>query len=130
MRKTLTRLAVAAGLAAVLVASLMLAACGGGLSGTYVPTGGASDTSFAQFNNERLMSVEFKPFGNAEIVTFRVSTTTTTTYTDGSYKVDGSRLTLKAEWNYSDEWEGTYSFSQSGDSIYIDGHRYTNTENT
>ena len=123
MKKTLARLAVATGLAAVLAASLMLAACGGGLSGRYIYTG--DKFAAAQFNNEPLVAVEFKSFGNAEIVTSGLSTTT---YEDGSYKVDGDQITLKAKWNYSDKWEGTYSFSQSsdqfGDAIYIDGHKY------
>jgi opacity protein-like surface antigen len=106
-------------LAAVAALAFTLASCGGGLSGTYVSTGNAFDS--AQFNNEPLVSIEFESFGGAEIVT---SGWSTTTYVDGSYKVDGSRITLKAEWDYTGKWEGSYSFSQSGNSIYIDGHEY------
>jgi hypothetical protein len=107
-------------LSAIVALALALVSCGGGLSGRYVSTGSAFDS--AQFNNEPLVSVEFKSFGDAEIIT---SGWSTTTYVDGSYKVNGGQLTLKAEWNYSDDWEGTYSFSQSGNSIYIDGHEYS-----
>jgi hypothetical protein len=106
-------------LAAAVALALTLGSCGGGLSGTYVSTGNAFDS--AQFNNEPLVAVEFGSFGSAEITT---SGWSSTTYVDGSYKVDGSRITLKAEWDYTGKWEGSYSFSQSGNSIYIDGHEY------
>jgi hypothetical protein len=98
---------------------LALASCGGGLSGTYDAAGGSF--SGVYFNGEPIISIEFKAMGDAEIVTGGWSMTT---YEDGSYKVDGSQITLKAEWNYSDEWEGTYSFSESGNTITIDGHEF------
>jgi hypothetical protein len=121
MKKMAYKLAaVAAAAALVLTLAFTLTSCGGGLSGTYVSTGNAFDS--AQFNSEPLVSVEFKSFGGAEIVT---SGWSATTYQDGSYNVNGSRLTLKAEWNYTDEWEGSYSFRESGNSIYIDDHEYS-----
>jgi hypothetical protein len=116
MRKVIIRLAA---LTAVAALALTLVSCGGWLSGTYVSTVNVLDS--AQFNNEPLVSVELKPFGNAEIVT---SGWSVTTYVDGSYKVDGSRITLKAEWDYTGTWEGSYSFSQSEGFIYLDGHEY------
>jgi hypothetical protein len=116
MRKVIIRLAA---LTAVVALALTLVSCGGGLTGTYVSTSNVLDS--VQFNNETLVSVELKPFGNAEITTYEWSTTT---YVDGSYKVDGSRITLKAEWDYTSTWEGSYSFSQSEGFIYLDGHEY------
>jgi large exoprotein involved in heme utilization and adhesion len=105
---------------ALMALTLTLASCGGGLSGTYGAEGG--NFSGVSFNEEPLVSVEFKAFGEAEIVTGGFSRTT---YEDGSYKIDGNRITLKAEWNIADKWEGSYSYSQSGNTIEIDGHPFT-----
>lgn len=117
MKKITIKLTV---VAIVVALALTLISCsGGGLSGTYNAAGGSM--SGVYFNNEPLVSVEFKPFDGAEITTGGWSTTT---YEDGGYKLNGSQLTLKAEWNYTDKWEGTYEFRQSGNSIYIDGHEY------
>ena len=119
MKKALKRLVATAIVVALLGLTLSLTSCSGGLSGTYVSTGNAFNS--AQFNNEPIVSIEFKSFGNAEIIT---SGWITTTYVDASYKVNGDSITLKAEWDYSGKWEGTYTFSQSGNIIYIDGFEY------
>lgn len=106
------------GLAVVILLALNLVACGG-LSGTY----NSRTMDGATFNNERLQSVEFKSFGDAEIITD--SFYSSTTYPDSSYKISGNTITLKAEWNYTDKWEGSYSYRESGNSIYIDGIEYS-----
>jgi hypothetical protein len=98
---------------------LTLTSCGGGLSGTYDAVGGSM--SGVYFSDEPIVSIEFKPMGDAEIMTGGFSITT---YEDGSYKIDGNKITLKAEWNFADEWEGTYSFRESGNSLYINDHEF------
>ncbi|MDR1634153.1 MAG: hypothetical protein LBS27_04380 [Bifidobacteriaceae bacterium] len=101
--------------------ALLLTSCGGGLSGTYSSTGAKS--SSARFDGAELVSVEFKSFGKAVIETEGL--VSRTTYEDGSYKINDNQITLKAEWNINDEWEGTYSFTQEGELIYIDGSEYS-----
>jgi len=107
----------AAALTVVVAIALTLISCGG-LSGTYSARGG-----YATFNGEKMDSIEFKSFGNAEIVS--EGYVMVTTYKDASYKINGDRITLKAEWDYTGKWEGTYSYSKSGNSIYIDGVEYS-----
>jgi hypothetical protein len=115
MKKRIIRIAV---LTVAVVFTLALASCGGGLSGTYVYGSYDADDIIPTFNNEPIYGIEFKSFGNAEI------SAGNSTYVDGSFKKSGDELTLKAVWNIADKWEGTYSFSQSGDTIYIDGWEY------
>ncbi|MDR0627426.1 MAG: hypothetical protein LBG11_09275 [Bifidobacteriaceae bacterium] len=118
MKKTTAKFAAAVVIA---VLGLTLTSCGGGgLSGTYNAAGGS--LSGVYFNSEPITGVEFKSFGNAVITTGGFGTTT---YEDGSYKVGDGQITLKAEWNFTDKWEGTYSFSESGNTITIDGHEFT-----
>jgi hypothetical protein len=116
MKKIIANLAIAASIIALV---LTLTSCGGGLSGTYRAAGGSF--SGVNFNNEPIVSIEFKPMGDAEITT---GGWTTNTYVDSSYRIAGNQITLKAEWNYMDKWEGSYSFSESGNTVTIDGHEF------
>lgn len=98
---------------------LMLTSCSGSLSGTYYAEGGSF--SGVYFNKEPVVSIEFKSMGKAEIVTGGFSKIT---YVDCTYKINGNEISLRAKWNYTDEWEGTYSFSKSGNTIIINGHPF------
>jgi hypothetical protein len=107
--------------AVIAVLGMALSSCGGGgLSGTYNAAGGSF--SGVLFNNEPLTAVEFKSFGNAVITTGGFGTST---YEDGSYKISDGQIILKAEWNYTDKAEGTYSFSESGNTVTIGGHEFS-----
>lgn len=118
MRKIITRLTA---IAAIVALAFTLTSCGG-LSGTYAAEGG--DFSGVYFNDEPIVSIEFKAFGDAEIVT---GGWMTTTYEDGSYQIDGDQITLGAKWDYTGRWEGTYSYSEFYNdtaTIIIDGHPF------
>jgi hypothetical protein len=148
MKRLIIKLIVVAAIVALV---LTLASCGGGLSGRYVSTGTAVD-ELAIFNDEAVIAVEFKAFGDAIITTTGQRVTplleydhpqgtvteepgandparapsmlSARPYSNASYKVSNGQLILLVEWSPYAKAEGTYTFSESGDSIYIDGHEY------
>lgn len=100
--------------------TLALTSCSGGIAGLYSSIN--SNSSGATFNGEIVTSIEFKSSGKAEIKT--ESLLSETTYVDASFKINGNEIVLNAKWNYTDKWEGTYTYSQAGDTISIDGYIY------
>ena len=117
-KKSKTPIAVAGAIGAIAVIVILIVVITGfsGPRGTYYPRSG-----MAFFGSERITDIEFKSFGKAEIGTER------NVYVDSSYKIKGSEITLKAEWNYNDKREVTYSYRVSGDSIFLDGVEYRKT---
>jgi len=120
MKKKISRVRYWALAAVVAILLLILTACGGGMSGTYVTTNPIGGASFGE--GAFIYSIDFKKSGDAEIET--LGWTGSIVYQDSSYKIKDDSITLKAEWNYTDEIERSYSFSQDGDSIFIDGLEY------
>ena len=91
-------------IALCLILSTVSACSSGGLKGTYVSQGTIAQTfTFSGSNN-----VTMSAFGiNA----------------NGTYEINGSRMSIKYSlFGFSQEW--SCSFSQSGNSIYIEGTEF------
>ncbi|MDR1421662.1 MAG: hypothetical protein LBI64_02215 [Coriobacteriales bacterium] len=107
-------------LSIIMALTLTLTSCSGGLSGTYY----AYDEVSATFYGEKIDSITFESFGEAEMRTYGPAGLTT--WKDCTYTLSngGSSITILAEWNYTDRHEETYSFSRSSDTIFIDGREF------
>ncbi|GHU64966.1 hypothetical protein AGMMS49983_11850 [Clostridia bacterium] len=110
---------------AVVIVIIAASASSGGLKGTYYAE---YPLNYVSFGDEGIQYIEFKSFGKAEIGTIGIFSGRTT-YEDCTYKISGSSITLKAEWNTSaysptQKEQETYSFRESGNRISLEGVEY------